>query len=126
TTRRAAGWTAFCTTTSGWSWTSRRRGREPRMSGFGTRYAQHRGVCGEIHGPAPPAARPAPLQRRTDVLSWDVALLEPDEILDREVLTYKCETCGKIIGAPAGLEAPRCCEDPMKKIREWHEVAVAW
>jgi len=55
----------------------------------------------------------------------DSIVLEPDEALGEEVLTYKCETCGKIIGAPSGLRAPLCCEEPMHKIREWHECRAA-
>jgi hypothetical protein len=45
---------------------------------------------------------------------------DPDEVaavVDWEVSTYKCEECGKIIGAPTGLRVPRCCDHDMRRIR---------
>jgi hypothetical protein len=35
----------------------------------------------------------------------------------RSIASYKCEDCGKIIGAPGDGAAPKCCGADMRKIR---------
>jgi hypothetical protein len=38
---------------------------------------------------------------------------------DYEVLSYKCEECGKIIAVPSVNPIPTCCDDRMRNI-SWH------